>query len=80
MWSWFGGAAAQKRKDAPKNAILLLREQLDMLQKREKYLENQIAEQDAAARKFVNTNKNGTVPLASGTQVVLCWRIYDVGI
>ncbi|KAJ5677638.1 Snf7 [Penicillium maclennaniae] len=58
MWSWFGGAAAQKRKDAPKNAILLLREQLDMLQKREKHLENQIAEQDAAARKFVNTNKN----------------------
>lgn len=59
MWSWFGGAAAQKRKDAPKNAILLLREQLDMLQKREKHLENQIAEQDAAARKHVNTNKNG---------------------
>ncbi|KAJ5122639.1 Snf7 [Penicillium atrosanguineum] len=58
MWSWFGGAAAQKRKDAPKNAILLLREQLDMLQKREKHLENQIATQDAEARKFVNTNKN----------------------
>lgn len=61
MWSWFGGAAAQKRKDAPKNAILLLREQLDMLQKREKHLENQIAEQEAAARKHVNTNKNGTL-------------------
>lgn len=61
MWSWFGGAAAQKRKDAPKEAILLLREQLDMLQKREKHLENQIGEQDAAARKHVNTNKNGTV-------------------
>lgn len=60
MWSWFGGAAAQKRKDAPKNAILLLREQLDMLQKREKHLENQIAEQEAVARKNVNTNKNGT--------------------
>ena len=60
MWSWFGGAAAQKRKDAPKNAILMLRGQLDMLQKREKHLESQIAEQDAAARKHVNTNKNGT--------------------
>lgn len=60
MWSWFGGAsAAQKRKDAPKNAILLLREQLDMLQKREKHLENQMAEQDAVARKNVSTNKNG---------------------
>lgn len=70
MWSWFGGAAAQKRKDAPKNAILLLREQLERLQKREKHLENQIAEQDAAARKQINTNKNGTVLLAAGTQVV----------
>jgi charged multivesicular body protein 4 len=62
MWSWFGGAATQKRKDAPKNAILGLRAQLEMLQKREKYLEVQIAEQDAAARKFVSTNKSGTVP------------------
>ncbi|CEJ54421.1 Vacuolar-sorting protein snf7 [Penicillium brasilianum] len=59
MWSWFGGAAAaQKRKDAPKNAILGLRAQLELLQKREKHLENQIAEQDAAARKHVATNKN----------------------
>lgn len=67
MWSWFGGGAtAQKRKDAPKNAILGLRAQLDLLQKREKHLENQIAEQDAAARKHVATNKNGTV-LQPGT-------------
>ncbi|KAJ6141427.1 Snf7 [Penicillium chermesinum] len=29
-----------------------------MLQKREKHLEAQVAEQDAAARKYVNTNKN----------------------
>ncbi|CAI7569529.1 hypothetical protein N7533_002710 [Penicillium manginii] len=58
MWSWFGGAAAQKRKDAPKEAILLLRRQLDMLQKREKHLESQIEEQDTVARKNVNTNKN----------------------
>jgi charged multivesicular body protein 4 len=60
MWSWFGGAAAQKRKDAPKNAILALREQLDMLQKREKHLENQMAEQEAVAKKNVASNKNGT--------------------
>lgn len=59
MWSWFGGAAAQKRKDAPKNAILLLREQLDMLQKREKHLEHLMEEQEAVARKNVSTNKNG---------------------
>ncbi|KAF5016054.1 hypothetical protein F66182_12394 [Fusarium sp. NRRL 66182] len=58
MWSWFGGQSAQKRRDAPKEAILGLREQLDMLQKREKHLENQIAEQEAIARKNVTTNKN----------------------
>ncbi|KAL4919348.1 Snf7-domain-containing protein [Aspergillus aurantiobrunneus] len=58
MWSWFGGAAAQKRKDAPKNAILMLREQLDMLQKREAHLENQMKEQEAIAKKNVSSNKN----------------------
>ncbi|KAI5294238.1 ESCRT-III subunit protein snf7 [Ascosphaera acerosa] len=57
MWSWFGGAAAQTRKDAPKNAILGLREQLDMLQKREKHLEHQIEEQETLAKKHVATNK-----------------------
>ncbi|KAL9109671.1 MAG: hypothetical protein Q9227_005709 [Pyrenula ochraceoflavens] len=57
MWSWFGGGAAQKRKDAPKNAILALRQQLDMLQKRERHLENQMAEQDAIARKNISANK-----------------------
>lgn len=67
MWSWFGGAsAAQKRKDAPKNAILQLREQLDMLQKREKHLENQMAEQDAVARKNVSSNKNGMLGEMNG--------------
>lgn len=57
MWGWFGGAAAQKRRDAPKNAILGLREQLDMLQKRERHLESQMAEADAQARKNISTNK-----------------------
>lgn len=66
MWSWFGGSAAQKRKDAPKNAILMLRGQLDMLQKREKHLENQMAEQDAIARKNISTNKNGMFPWSHG--------------
>lgn len=59
MWSWFGGAAAQKRKEAPKNAILLLRGQLDMLQKREKHLEHLMEEQEAVARKNITANKNG---------------------
>jgi len=57
MWGWFGGAGAQARRDAPKNAILKLRQQLDMLQKREKHLEGQMAEQDAIARKNITTNK-----------------------
>ncbi|KAM0432440.1 hypothetical protein ACHAPT_004984 [Fusarium lateritium] len=58
MWGWFGGAAAQKRKDTPKNAILGLRAQLEMLQKRERHLQTQIDEQDGIARKNVNSNKN----------------------
>lgn len=57
--SWFGGGAAKARKDSPKNAILALRSQLEMLQKREKHLQTQIDEQDSLARKHVNTNKNG---------------------
>jgi len=56
---WFGGGSAQKKKDAPKNAILGLRSQLEMLQKREKHLQNQMEEQDNIARKNISTNKNG---------------------
>ena len=59
MWGWFGGTGQQKRKDAPKKAILDLRQQLDMLQKREKHLENQMAEQDTIARKNISINKTG---------------------
>ena len=63
MWgSWFGGQTAQKRKDAPKKAILDLRQQLDMLQKREKYLETQMSQQDEIARKNVTANKTGRLP------------------
>lgn len=57
IWSWFGGQSAQKRKDAPKNAILGLRSQLEMLQKRERHLQNQMDEQDTIARKNATTNK-----------------------
>lgn len=59
MWGWFGGGAA-KKKDSAKDAILKLREQLEMLQKKEKHLEGEIAEQDAIARKMVQSNKNGS--------------------
>lgn len=55
--NWFGGGTA--KKEAPKKAILGLRSQLEMLNKREKHLENQINEQDALARKHISTNKNG---------------------
>ncbi|KAL9101341.1 MAG: hypothetical protein Q9163_003388 [Psora crenata] len=58
MWgAWFGGQTAQKRKDAPKKAILDLRQQLEMLQKRERHLENQMAQQEKIARENVTTNK-----------------------
>ena len=51
---WFGGG--QAKKEAPKKAILQLRGQLEMLNKREKHLQNQMDEQDALARKHVSTN------------------------
>jgi len=59
VWGWFGGQSAQKKKDSPKNAILGLRSQLEMLQKRERHLQNQMDEQDSIARKNVSSNKNG---------------------
>lgn len=60
MWGWFGGAtAASKKKDVTKDAILKLRQQLEMLQKKEKHLEQLVGEQDSIARKLVQTNKNG---------------------
>lgn len=68
MWgtSWFGGSGGQKRKDAPKKAILDLRQQLDMLQKRERHLENQMAKQDEIARENISTNKAGMYFYTSG--------------
>lgn len=62
VWGWFGGQSSQKKKDSPKNAILGLRSQLEMLQKRERHLQNQMEEQDAIARKNVSSNKNGPHP------------------
>lgn len=57
MFSWFGGQPSQAKKDAPKKAILELRTQLDMLNKREKYLEAQIEEQQSIAKANVSKNK-----------------------
>ena len=68
MWgTWFGGSGSQKRKDAPKKAILDLRQQLDMLQKREKHLENQMAEQEKIAKMNVSSNKTGRSSLCART-------------
>jgi len=77
VWGWFGGAAAQKRKDSPKNAILGLRAQLEMLQKRKKHLEMQMDEQDALARKNINSNKNGTLPMPSASRPSLTRRLHS---
>lgn len=59
VWGWFGGSGSQSKKDSPKNAILGLRSQLEMLQKRENHLQLQMDQQDAIAREKVSTNKNG---------------------
>lgn len=55
---WFGGGA-QKKKEAPKHAILQLRSTQEMLTKRENHLQRQMEEQEAIARKNVNSNKAG---------------------
>lgn len=64
---WFGGG--QAKKEVPKKAILQLRGQLEMLNKREKHLQNQMEEQDTLARKYVSSNKAGTcvVTISPGT-------------
>lgn len=69
---WFGGGgSAQAKKNAPKNAILGLRSQLDMLQKREKHLRNQMEEQDTLARKYIGqNNKNGEHDLERGARTL----------
>lgn len=66
--NWFGGG--QAKKEAPKKAILQLRGQLEMLNKREKHLQNQMDEQDTLARKHVSSNKAGT-PFQSCSQRML---------
>ena len=73
VWGWFGGGSAAK-KDTPKNAILGLRSQLEMLQKRERHLQTQMDEQDAIARKNISTNKNGAYILYRQEVASLLWQ------
>jgi charged multivesicular body protein 4A/B len=61
MWGLFGGAANNKKKqDAAKNAIVRLRESITILEKKEAYLQKQIDEFTATAKKNATTNKKGT--------------------
>ena len=64
MLGWITGNSDKKRKAAPKDAIVALRAHLEMLQKREIHLQNQMDEQQAIARKNISTNKTGTASVA----------------
>ncbi|ODQ50310.1 ESCRT-III component [Saitoella complicata NRRL Y-17804] len=61
MWGYLFGGSSQKKKDAPKEAILKLREQLLMLEKKESHLQKQIDEQTAIAKKNATTNKKAAL-------------------
>ncbi|GAB1314032.1 ESCRT-III subunit protein snf7 [Madurella fahalii] len=58
---WFGGGAAQKQRDSPKNVIIDLRSKLEMLEKREKYLQTQIDAQVEIAKNNVTSNKKAAM-------------------
>ena len=65
MWgTLFGGgqAANKKKQDAAKNSIVKLREQVNMLEKKETHLQKQIDDLTATAKRNVTTNKKGMIP------------------
>ena len=68
MWSTLfgGGAAANKKKqDEAKNAIVKLREQVNMLEKKEAHLQKQIDDLTATAKRNVTTNKKGVFSIGA---------------
>ena len=65
FFSYFGGGGAAKRNNASKEAIVKLRQQLEMLRKREIHMEKQMQEQDAIAKKNITSNKTGRPPTPS---------------
>jgi hypothetical protein len=76
MWNTlFGGgqAANKKKQDVAKNSIVKLREQVNMLEKKEAHLQKQIDELAATAKRNVTTNKKG-IPLPVPLQVTPCLR------
>jgi len=58
----FGKAKAQQ-KTTPKDAINRLRESLEMLEKREKYLQTKIDAELSIAKQNATKNKRGTLSL-----------------
>jgi charged multivesicular body protein 4A/B len=66
MWGvLFGGGQAtnKKKQDAAKNSIVKLREQINMLEKKQAHLQKQIDDLTATAKKNVTTNKKGKLGL-----------------
>lgn len=53
MFSYLFGGNSQQKKDAPKKAIIELREHILTLGKKRDHLEQQMADQDSLARKYV---------------------------
>jgi charged multivesicular body protein 4 len=82
MWGTLfgGGAAANKKKqDAAKNSIVKLREQVNMLEKKEAHLQKQKDDLTATAKRNVTTNKKGILhPSPSPVPTPLC--SYPVGV
>lgn len=56
MWSYLFGGKGES-KEAPKKAIIALREQINMLTKKQNHLYTQMDDLDAQARKFIATDK-----------------------
>ncbi|SCU94571.1 LADA_0G09406g1_1 [Lachancea dasiensis] len=57
MWSYlFGSGASSKNKDAPKKAILDLREHITLLGKKEAHLQTQVTTQEQSARQLLAKN------------------------
>ncbi|OWB58745.1 hypothetical protein B5S28_g4819 [[Candida] boidinii] len=57
MWNYFFGGNGQTKKELPKKAIVELREHISTLNKKSKFLEQQILDQDSIARKNITINK-----------------------
>jgi charged multivesicular body protein 4 len=57
MWNYLFGGNNSQKKELPKKAIVELREHISTLLKKRNHLEQQMADQDAIARKNITTNK-----------------------